>query len=58
MTERRQLRDRVDQLRLEAGVSPSSESVEVRHARLLQLQMVSAILPLKGPWIFRDTKLP
>ncbi|MCJ1470546.1 hypothetical protein MMC07_009192 [Pseudocyphellaria aurata] len=32
---------RVDQLRLEAGVPPSPESVEVRHARLIQMQMES-----------------
>ncbi|MCJ1260906.1 hypothetical protein MMC22_000770 [Lobaria immixta] len=40
MAERRH-RDRVDQLRIEAGVPLSPESVEVRHARLVQMQMES-----------------
>lgn len=51
MAERRH-RDRVSQLRIEAGVSPMPESVDVRQARLVQLQMVSGIPPVIGPLIF------
>lgn len=56
MAERRH-RDRVDQLRIEAGVPLSPESVEVRHARLKDMQMVSGIPPRTGPSIF-ETLIP
>lgn len=52
MAERRH-RDRVDQLRIEAGVPLSPESIEVRHARLKDMQMVSGIPPRTGRSIFK-----
>lgn len=45
--------DRVDQLRIEAGVPLSPESVEVRHARLVEMQMVRSIPPMTDPLIFK-----
>ena len=45
-------RDRVDQLREEAGVPPSPGSVEVRHRTMMDMQMVSDIPPVTCPSIF------
>lgn len=48
----RDRRDRVEQLRTEAGVPLSPESVEVRQAQLVEMQMVSSIPPMTGLLIF------
>lgn len=48
----RRPRDRVDQLREEAGVPLSPGSVEVRHRTMMDMQMVRGIPPIARPSIF------